>query len=104
MVSTETLLIESRCVFHVSSEKGGSTMRIMNHDPYTGRHQTEIERLSLIEKELHLMRHHIFDVIERSDHIGDAQTVSILYRLSYALDESISFLEARTISLHFGED
>ncbi len=79
-------------------------MRNMNHDPYTGRQQTEIERLSLIEKELHLMRHHIFDVIERSDHIGDTQTVSILYTLSYALDESISFLEARTISLYFGED
>jgi len=94
----------SVCIPRVTYERP-CTMSDMNYTSQQPDHlRTEIERLSLIESEIGLMRHHIFDIIERSFNIGDKVTVSTLYRLSEAFDESISFFHARAISLQFGDD
>ena len=79
-------------------------MSEMNHPSENYDSASEIERLSIIEKEIRLMRNRTIDIVQSAYNLGDYATVATLDRLSDAMDQSASMIHAHIFSLRFGDD
>lgn len=93
----------SVCIPRVTQERP-CTMSEMNHPSENYDSASEIERLSIIEKEIRLMRNRTIDIVQSAYNLGDYATVATLDRLSDAMDQSASMIHAHIFSLRFGDD
>ena len=104
MVSTEILLMGSRCVFHVSSEKGGSTMSEMKQSLEHNDHMSQILDLSRTAQDINRLRLATMDLIHQRIEAGDTITSEALKPYELLLECVIQSLDGRVWSLFAGDE